>query len=117
MPKFRIVNITSGTDLGVYEADDHAAALDALARYAGYVDYAKACHVLSVQDREIVVDKFDEALSESDEALAVEGLAAQLCAENSGTYVWRHLMREGLKPNWREQARQKIANLRESMPL
>ena len=56
-------------------------------------------------------------MEEEDDALKVEGLAAQLCAENSGTYTWWHVMRDDLKPQWREQARQKIAKLRDTVPF
>lgn len=40
---FRVESRKSGLVLGVYEAADEAAALDAAARAAGYSDFADAC--------------------------------------------------------------------------
>lgn len=45
MPRYRISNPTSGLVLGEYDATDPAAALDALARDAGYDSYRAACEV------------------------------------------------------------------------
>lgn len=43
--KYHVYNRESGVDFGVYEADTPAAALDAMARDAGYADYVEACEV------------------------------------------------------------------------
>lgn len=40
MPRYQITNTASGAYLGEYEADSEDAALDAMARDAGYADYA-----------------------------------------------------------------------------
>lgn len=55
MSKFSIENSVSGASLGVYEGDTEAEALDAMARDAGYVDYAAACEFAPPKDGEIVV--------------------------------------------------------------
>jgi hypothetical protein len=41
--KYRISNLESGQDLGIYEASDVDDALDAMAKDAGYDDFGHAC--------------------------------------------------------------------------
>lgn len=48
MTLYRIANRIGGVVLGDYEAADPAAALDAMARDAGYATYADACAVAPV---------------------------------------------------------------------
>ncbi len=55
MTMYTITNAHSGVDLGTYEADSPEAALDAMARDGGYLDYTDACDAVPVQDGEIVV--------------------------------------------------------------
>lgn len=60
MTKFKIENTHSGVILGVYEAEDKQGALDAMARDAGYRDYAHAEEVAPSKEGEIVVTEIDE---------------------------------------------------------
>lgn len=42
---YRIINASSGLDMGCVEAHDEAEALDIIAREAGYRDHDHACEV------------------------------------------------------------------------
>lgn len=53
---YRITNTTSGTDLGVFVAKDQAAALDTMARDAGYRDHAHACEVTGTDGADLLVE-------------------------------------------------------------
>lgn len=55
MATYKIENTRSGVIFGEYEGISEAAALDTMARDAGYADYAKCCEVAPVADGEIVV--------------------------------------------------------------
>lgn len=58
MKAHRIKNTVSGLVLGVwFGCDDDAAALDAMARDAGYENHAAACEVAPVTDGELRVDE------------------------------------------------------------
>ncbi len=56
MTTFRITNIVSGMIFGEYEGITPTDALDALARDAGYADYAAASDVVPAKDDEILVE-------------------------------------------------------------
>lgn len=44
--EFRIFNVASGHDLGIYEGNTRVEALEAMAKDSGYRDYAHACEVV-----------------------------------------------------------------------
>ncbi len=54
MTRYQIENPVTGIVLGVYEAETEAQALDALARDAGYHDYAAAVEVTGDNDLIII---------------------------------------------------------------
>lgn len=55
MSRFEISNTKSGIHLGIYSAPDAQAALEAMARDAGYASYELACAAAPVAPGEIVV--------------------------------------------------------------
>lgn len=75
MTTYRISNRLSGATLGSYEADSPDGALEAMAREAGYADYAQACEAAPVQDGEIVVSEVD-ITDEQIEQLRIEAGAS-----------------------------------------
>lgn len=56
---YRIENTASGIELGTYDADSPEAALDAMARDAGYRDYAEAESTAPSKPGEIVVTEVE----------------------------------------------------------
>lgn len=56
MNSYHIQNTISGSDLGIYQGDTRMQALDAMARDAGYDDYADLEKQVPAYDREIAVD-------------------------------------------------------------
>lgn len=66
MTKTFKITSTAGVDLGTYKAADEAAALDAMARDAGYADYAEAQATASSLDDLIVEEVETEQRSYAD---------------------------------------------------
>ena len=60
---YRIENTLSGVDLGAYEGATEAEALDAMARDAGYTDYAEAQSVAPAAYGEIVATEMTKTYS------------------------------------------------------
>ena len=58
MKSFTITNRQSGVELGTYEAEDKAGALDAMAREAGYADYEAAQDVADADEDELIVTEW-----------------------------------------------------------
>lgn len=56
MAAYTITNTRSGTILGTYDAETEAAALDAMARDAGYADYATLEREVPSAEGEILVE-------------------------------------------------------------
>lgn len=55
MPRYEISSGITSQSLGVYEAEDEQGALDAMARDAGYQDYADATR--QVGDGDLIVEE------------------------------------------------------------
>lgn len=58
--KYQIANRKSGVILGVYEGDDPAEALNAMAIESGYEDYADLQSRVSAKSGDIVVEEVGE---------------------------------------------------------
>lgn len=57
VPKFSIAVISSGVDLGVYEAADADAAVEAMAKDAGYDSYRAMCSITNPEDIDAEVER------------------------------------------------------------
>jgi len=57
MNTYKITNTVSGADLGTYEAEGKAQALDAMARDAGYDTYEALCLEVPALEGEIKVSE------------------------------------------------------------
>jgi hypothetical protein len=60
--KFNICNGHSGVDLGDYEAPDMDAALDAMAKDAGYENYRIMCSITDPEDLDAEVERMRSQL-------------------------------------------------------
>ena len=69
MNTYRIDNTVSGTFMGTFEGTDEHAALEAMARDAGYSDYADACEVAPTMGGELVVSDVTNKIDEVTEYL------------------------------------------------
>jgi hypothetical protein len=57
MTKYQIAVKTSGVDLGVYDGADEDEAVEAMARDAGYRDYAAMCSIADPEDLEAEIER------------------------------------------------------------
>lgn len=97
MTKYSIINRVSGADLGTYEAESREAALDAMARDAGYRDHAHACEVTGEDGSDLAVTEIERRVTltetetadwESDESLRrTVRSRAQEMADRLGRHV------------------------------
>ena len=71
MENFEISNATSGAVLGVYHAENEAAALDMMARDAGYSDYTDAQSVAPAEFSEVIVNEIGAQSAPAQEQAAV----------------------------------------------
>ncbi len=55
--KFNICNKQSGVDLGDYEGSNEAAALDAMAKDAGYKNFRASCSISDPKDLDEEVER------------------------------------------------------------
>lgn len=60
MKKFQISNLTSGADLGTYEATTREDALDAMARDAGYESFVASCEVTGEDGSDLVAREVED---------------------------------------------------------
>ena len=60
MKKFRIRNSITGVELGVYEGDTNAEALDKMARAGHFVDFAALCEAVPGASGGVIVDEVIE---------------------------------------------------------
>lgn len=70
MPTYRITNTATGVDLGAYEADTARAALDTMARAAGYEGIDDSCESTGGNLGELLVEEISTDLPDDIEALA-----------------------------------------------
>ena len=69
MPKFNICVCSSGADLGIYEGADADAAVEAMAKDAGYSSYRAMCSIADPEDldAEVLRQRRDLAVDEVDD--------------------------------------------------
>lgn len=98
MPIYRITNKTSGAELGTYHAASPEAALDAMAREAGYSDQAEALEVVGSDGSDLRVTE----LSHVEIVVPADADEDDCLAAAAEAYVADHPALKGydLEPHW-----------------
>lgn len=95
--KFIIGNKLSGVNLGTYEAETQAEALDAMARDAGYANYADIGPAISGGDDLVITEVAEESESEEQSIAFRAGVRAKQRGEKLAESALKNLNPESTR--------------------